>query len=290
MNYYPRYPGDYLAKTLDLTMVEDGAYNRLIDWYYSNEQPIPHARRHVIARASTASERSAVDAVLAKFFERDGDVYHHRRIDEEIAKAVPRIQAAKANGSKGGRRPRNPGGGQEPPDDPSKNPPGNPPGFLNGNLNGTHRVTHGASSPEPYPERNTEDESEQRARASVTGFVPTPAGSVCRAMRTAGMDAVNPGDPRLLALLEQGATEAEFVGITTEAVKGGKGWAWVLAVVERRRADAAVIALAPRVAAAEPEWRAEQRARTRAFAGPAAAKGAPETIDMETADAPHRLG
>ena len=28
------YPGDYLAKTLDLTMVEDGASTRLIDWSY----------------------------------------------------------------------------------------------------------------------------------------------------------------------------------------------------------------------------------------------------------------
>jgi hypothetical protein len=63
-------------------------------------------------------------------------------------------------------------------------------------------------------------------------------------MRQAGLQSTNPGDPRLLALLDQGATEAEFTGIAAEAVAGGKGWAWALAVVQARRSDAARIALA----------------------------------------------
>jgi hypothetical protein len=84
-------------------------------------------------------------------------------------------------------------------------------------------------------------------RVSARGERPRadPAGGVCRAMRAVGLAAVNPGDPRLLALLEQGATEAEFVGIAEEAVKGRKGWAWVLTVLQARRAEAADIALAP---------------------------------------------
>lgn len=79
----------------------------------------------------------------------------------------------------------------------------------------------------------------------ANGQQPTAAGRVCRAMRQAGLQAVNPGDPRLIALLDQGYTEAEFVGVAAEAVGGGKGWAWVLTVVQRRRADAAAIAIAP---------------------------------------------
>lgn len=51
MNYYPRYPAHYQTKTLHLTMEQDGAYTRLLDWYYANERPIPHAQRHAIARA-----------------------------------------------------------------------------------------------------------------------------------------------------------------------------------------------------------------------------------------------
>ena len=71
-------------------------------------------------------------------------------------------------------------------------------------------------------------------------------------MRKAGMAATNPGDPRLLELLRQGATVEEFSGAAADAVKAGKGWAWALKALEGRRADAAKIALAP--AAPPPPW------------------------------------
>jgi hypothetical protein len=74
---------------------------------------------------------------------------------------------------------------------------------------------------------------------------PSRAGQVCALMRAAGMKDVSPGDPRFLALLEQGATDAEFQGLAAEAVKGLKGWAWVLTVLPARRNDAARIRLAP---------------------------------------------
>lgn len=109
----------------------------------------------------------------------------------------------------------------------------------------------------PPPDEFTLDEAPQAlvdtAPPEANGQPPTKAGSTCRAMRQqAGLTACNPGDPRLLALIDQGATEAEFVDVAREAVAGGKGWAWVLKVVEARRADAARIALAP--APAAPAW------------------------------------
>ncbi|HYC00370.1 MAG TPA: hypothetical protein VEA35_18965 [Ramlibacter sp.] len=104
----------------------------------------------------------------------------------------------------------------------------------------------------------------------ANGHAPTPAGSACRVMRQAGLQGTNPGDPRLLALLEQGATPAEFAGIAAEAVAKGKGWAWVLTVLPARRAEAASIALAPPAPAAPPApsnpaaaWLAEQAERAR---------------------------
>ena len=39
----------------------------------------------------------------------------------------------------------------------------------------------------------------------------------------------------------------------------------------------------------EPEWRREQRERTAEFAGPAAAKRPPETVDVETINADARI-
>ena len=94
-------------------------------------------------------------------------------------------------------------------------------------------------------------DADARARLEAEGFKPTAAGAVCKAMRQAGLMSSNPGDPRLLALLAQGATEAEFVGIAAEAYAGGKGFAWVLKVLESRRAEAASINLAPAVQAVD---------------------------------------
>lgn len=65
-------------------------------------------------------------------------------------------------------------------------------------------------------------------------------------MRKAGLQQTNPGDPRFLALIEQGASEEEFVGIAQEAIakRINAPWAWVLKVLQERRAEAAAITLA----------------------------------------------
>lgn len=109
MNYYRRYTADYLAKTVGLSMAEDGAYNRLLDWYYANEKPLPAEpdRVFAIARARTKTEKDAVKSVLETMFELNHDGYHNSRADFELSKAVPRIEnirkAAIENGKKGGR-------------------------------------------------------------------------------------------------------------------------------------------------------------------------------------------
>lgn len=108
MNYYPRYPAHYVAKTLHLSMEQDGAYTRLLDWYYANERPIPHGQRYAIARAQTPSERRSTDAVLREFFALENGVYEHERAGREIEKATPKIEAARANGRLGGRPRKNP--------------------------------------------------------------------------------------------------------------------------------------------------------------------------------------
>lgn len=66
-------------------------------------------------------------------------------------------------------------------------------------------------------------------------------------MRRVGLSQTNPGDPRLAALLEGGATVAEFVSVAQEAAaaKPPKGWAWVLTVVRNRRNEAAEIGRDP---------------------------------------------
>jgi hypothetical protein len=109
----------------------------------------------------------------------------------------------------------------------------------------------------PIPARAATSTGVARASEPDTeGHEPTPAGQVCRAMRAKGLQAVNPGDPRLLELLRQGATVPEFEGLAEEAAKRGKGFAWVLATLTGRRAEAAAIALAPPAPAPAREPRA----------------------------------
>lgn len=103
MNYYERHLGDYAKDTAHLSMLEHGAYNLLLDRYYSTETGIPAAQAHRLARARTKEEKQAVDDVLGEFFTLAGDVWVNKRADEEVIKANIKINAAKENGKKGGR-------------------------------------------------------------------------------------------------------------------------------------------------------------------------------------------
>ena len=105
----------------------------------------------------------------------------------------------------------------------------------------------------PRGEESREEKKEEKARA-LSEPQGTNAGAVCKAMRQTGLSATNPGDPRFLALLAQGASEAEFVGLAKEAAEKGKGWAWVLSVLQARRTEAAAISLAPRPEDVPKPW------------------------------------
>jgi uncharacterized protein YdaU (DUF1376 family) len=86
MNYYEHHLGDYAKDTTSLTMLEEGAYRRLIDVYYSKELPLPSdiAKVCKAARAISRSEKEAVKSVLVEFFTLTPEGYRHKRCDEEI--------------------------------------------------------------------------------------------------------------------------------------------------------------------------------------------------------------
>lgn len=88
MNFYQRHIGDWIKNTIGLSMVEDGAYNRLIDYYYSKEKEIPLKKSDIfqISRATSKLERDAVLKVLSEFFTLTPTGYSHMRCDEEIEK------------------------------------------------------------------------------------------------------------------------------------------------------------------------------------------------------------
>lgn len=116
MNFYKRFIGDITAKTGGLSLARMGAYDRLLDHYYSTELPIPPEEIYSVCRAMSKADRADVDVVLARFWDLTAEGFVQRKADEVIAKARPLIDAARENGKKGGRPPKqNPAGYEEKP-------------------------------------------------------------------------------------------------------------------------------------------------------------------------------
>jgi uncharacterized protein YdaU (DUF1376 family) len=103
VNFYKRFIGDITAKTGGLSLARMGAYDRLLDHFYSTELPIPPEEIYSICRAMTRADRADVDAVLSRFWELTPEGYVQEKAEEVIAKARPLIEAARENGRKGGR-------------------------------------------------------------------------------------------------------------------------------------------------------------------------------------------
>jgi uncharacterized protein YdaU (DUF1376 family) len=118
--WYPRDMGKYARDTKHLTMLEHGAYNLLLDYYYSTgglpdasgassnaSSPalpmVEHSRIYRVCGAMSKDEQMAVDAVLKFFFKLDkkGN-YSHRKADEVIDKQQEIHNSRVEAGRKGG--------------------------------------------------------------------------------------------------------------------------------------------------------------------------------------------
>ena len=86
MNYFELHIGDLTEATAHLSMVEDGAYGRLMRKYYATEKPLPAAVEQVqrLIGPRGEDERDAVLTVLREFFELRDDGWHQNRCDAEI--------------------------------------------------------------------------------------------------------------------------------------------------------------------------------------------------------------
>ena len=86
MHHYPFHVGDYCRETYHLSHLEDLAYRRLLDRYYSDEQPPTGDPETVALRISMPQAVDAVATVLEEFFHAQGDApaWTHRRADAEI--------------------------------------------------------------------------------------------------------------------------------------------------------------------------------------------------------------
>jgi uncharacterized protein YdaU (DUF1376 family) len=105
-HWFPHYPGDYARKTAHLTMMEDGAYRRLLDHYYSTGAPLPEDKERLyrVCRAFTSPEQGAVDAILSQFFELAMGAYHNARADSELIRRAEKRSKLAASGRRGAQK------------------------------------------------------------------------------------------------------------------------------------------------------------------------------------------
>jgi uncharacterized protein YdaU (DUF1376 family) len=107
VNYYERHIGDYLKDTAHLSLLEHGVYGRLLDLYYTREQPIPEEQVMRLVGARSDEDKFAVRDVLNEFFTRDGDVWRHARCDRELERYRGKQEKAKASAHARWNKPSN---------------------------------------------------------------------------------------------------------------------------------------------------------------------------------------
>lgn len=233
MKFYKRFCGDIQSKTGHLSLAEFGAYDRLLDHYYSTEKPLPTGADDCarIARAMSKEERKAVERVLSEFFVLTEGGWVQDRAEEMISEAQPKIAAARTNGAKGGR-PK--GSGKHQKEKPT----------------GLFSETQGETQTSDF-EKGSQSQNQKgigiqpHVAKELHGLnthnaecVSTP-GEICKAMKVLGIADVNPGHPDLLMLLEAGATAAEFEGAARTAVAKHRGFAYAMGVIKGTRKAAA---------------------------------------------------
>mgnify|MGYP001264755674 CR=1 FL=1 len=103
MNYYKRHIGDYMRDTSHLSLLEHGAYTKLLDLYYVREEPLPDDEVERLIGARTPAEKKATRAVLKEFFRLEESGWRHARCDREIELYRAKAERNRLAGAKGGR-------------------------------------------------------------------------------------------------------------------------------------------------------------------------------------------
>ena len=223
MNYYPFHIGDYVSATRHLSWDEDAAYRRLLDVYYTHEEPLPIEERKVfrLVMATTDDQREAVRVVLDEFFVKTPAGWVNRRADIEIAamRELSAKQREKAN-KRWKKTHQNDDAGMP------RSDVGGAPGEPRQEQHNATASFYGADAmpptptPTPTPEENTallsasaggrEDDPPDDAPA------PSRPAALTLLLRPQGVD-VTPSHPHVLAWAKRGLSDEEALEATARA-------------------------------------------------------------------------
>lgn len=101
MHSYQFHIGDYIKSAGHLSLLEDLAYRRLLDFYYDKESSIPNDIPMLSRRLRIGSDE--IQTVLNEFFFLDENHWKNERCDHEISKYHEWIEKQRSNGKLGGR-------------------------------------------------------------------------------------------------------------------------------------------------------------------------------------------
>lgn len=97
MNYYPFHIGDYQAHTAHLDLLEDLAYRRMIDVYYTRDGALPLDVAGVARLIRMSQHVETVRTVLAEFFSKTETGWINQRCEREIEAFNHKSTQAKAS-------------------------------------------------------------------------------------------------------------------------------------------------------------------------------------------------
>jgi uncharacterized protein YdaU (DUF1376 family) len=102
MHYYQFHIGDYASHTRHLSLLEDLAYRRLLDFYYLHEQPIK--QRDIARQIGMRDHEQDVLTVLNEFFLSTDAGFVSPRADKEIAHYHQKVEQASRAGKASAER------------------------------------------------------------------------------------------------------------------------------------------------------------------------------------------
>lgn len=230
MHYYKRNIGDYAKKAGRLTMLQHGAYTLLLDACYDREQFPTREEAIDWLWASSTAEIEAVDFVLSKFFHLVDGRFVQNRIQEELAeyhekslnnKRIAQEREAKRREKSTKRAPVV-----------NEAPPNQEPLTINQEPLTTHTeaVASGVARdelPEPH---------ELPVQTASTSH--PLSGVVCKAIKQTGIGLVNPGHPKLNALLHAGVTVEQVVAACAKALEKQKNFSYALGILQKEEEEA----------------------------------------------------
>jgi uncharacterized protein YdaU (DUF1376 family) len=234
--WMPLWIGAYLADTMNLSRDSHGGYLLLLFAYWRNKGPLPDDDEDLrnITKATAPGEWAKLRPRLAKFFTIVDGHWAHGRADEELVKAGEFKAAASAKGKAGAEARWGKGRSKGT-------------GTAKANATGLPQALPEQSTTPPPPPPTVEEPIGSSPAAGgddepLVVVTSTSAGLICRSLRQAGFSNVSPSHPGLLALLDAGATEGEFLAFADQALGKRDPFAYLLTVVQSQRVQAAQMA------------------------------------------------